>query len=107
MVAAPPGVITCITRRRGTFNTYFTDCKYLLAQAFQLVDHALGNAEPALPEGWIARVGPKGASISMMRCRAATWQALGEALGGVLVDRVERVYQATPKAWGIDRRANG
>src|SRR6476661_3749795 len=107
MVAAPQALYNVYNApKRHVQHLFYGLPKYLLAQAFQLVDHALDNAEPALPEGWIARVETERREQFGMMLGAARREhgeiALGEALGGVLVDRVERVHQAIAEGVGID-----
>src|SRR5882724_10783240 len=77
-----------------------------LSQPLKLGDHALDHAQAALPEGRVAGIEPEWLEQLAMVLGAAGRQhrqvALSEALGGALIDRIERVHQAVAERIGVD-----
>src|ERR1044072_4558492 len=78
----------------------------LAIQRFQLPDHPLDDAEPALPEFRIAGVEAEWCQQFRMMLGAAGGEhrqiALGEAFAGALVNGVERVHQAVAESIGVN-----
>src|SRR5579883_2490232 len=75
-------------------------------ERFQLSNHPLDHAKPALPELGIAGVEAERLEQFGMMLGAPGRQhgeiALGKAIGGVLVDRIEGVHQTVAERIGID-----
>src|SRR5258705_6016761 len=92
----------CITRPAASFNNCFTASPHRL----QLINHPRDHRQPAVPEFRILGVEPERFQQFGIVLGAAGGEhveiAPGEALGGVLVDRIERVHQAIAERIGID-----
>src|SRR6266566_3206807 len=84
------------------FMLYFS----CLPQPLELRDHALDHAQAALPEGRVAGIEPERLEQLAMMLGATGRQhrqvAMSEALGGALIDRIERVHQAVAERIGVD-----
>src|SRR3978361_832055 len=76
------------------------------AHRFQFVDHARDHRQPAVPEFRISGVEPERLEQLGIMLGAAGRKhgeiALGKAVLGMLVDRIERIHQAIAKRIGVD-----
>src|SRR5690606_26737511 len=78
----------------------------LSVQRFQLVDEAFDHGKPLAPEVWVGGVKAKWCQQFRMVLGAASLQKLEilvlKTLVGILVDSIERIYQAIAERVGID-----
>src|SRR5882757_4693231 len=103
MPALPPSRTTkgmlynCITYPFLPFNKCFT-LSPASAHRLQLVDHARNDRQAAVPEFRVLGVQPeRPEQVGIMLGTAGGEHGeitLGKAIGGVLVDRIQRVHQA-------------